>query len=301
MRRCSRACSYCVVGTVGNRLLQGTERVQIDARTTLTVRCGIKPLSFSAHADAKGIMSLIRRLEPRHVLLVHGERRKMAYLKRAIMRDIGIPTFDPPNGTSVTVPVELRVPVAVPERMLAARRKELADSAVAAADAASRGEAADADAADADADDRMATDDAADDASKRRRHDSAVPDATYAVSGALLTTTAADGSVRVRATPWPRAADADTDAADGESAAAMHALWLQAGVDVADGTALDALRQCVAGALGADTLAPAAADGVVRTARGSTVQLDGTRAAVRWSSAHNAEGERIVAALQALR
>lgn len=46
---------YCVVGTVGNKLLTGrSQTVEIDKKTTLEVKCKIANLSFSAHADAKG-------------------------------------------------------------------------------------------------------------------------------------------------------------------------------------------------------------------------------------------------------
>jgi len=66
-------------------------------------------------------MALIRRLEPSNVMLVHGEKKKMAYLKRAIVQDLGIPTFDPPNGTAVTLNGSLRVPVQIPTALLQVR------------------------------------------------------------------------------------------------------------------------------------------------------------------------------------
>jgi Cft2 family RNA processing exonuclease len=37
----------------------------------------VKNLSFSAHADAKGIMQLIKMSQPANVILVHGEKGKM--------------------------------------------------------------------------------------------------------------------------------------------------------------------------------------------------------------------------------
>ena len=43
-------------------------------------------MSFSAHADAKGIMQLIRHCEPKNVMLVHGENAKMDFLKQKIMQ-----------------------------------------------------------------------------------------------------------------------------------------------------------------------------------------------------------------------
>jgi integrator complex subunit 11 len=51
--------------------------VEIDKKTTLEVKCKVKHLSFSAHADAKGIMQIIHQVEPKNVLLVHGEKGKM--------------------------------------------------------------------------------------------------------------------------------------------------------------------------------------------------------------------------------
>lgn len=46
---------YCVVGTVGNKLLAGhSGPLEIDKKTTVNVKCQVKNLSFSAHADAKG-------------------------------------------------------------------------------------------------------------------------------------------------------------------------------------------------------------------------------------------------------
>lgn len=44
---------------------------------TLDVRCAVLHMSFSAHADAVGIAQLVRQTQPRHVVLVHGERQKM--------------------------------------------------------------------------------------------------------------------------------------------------------------------------------------------------------------------------------
>ena len=51
--------------------------MEIDKKTTMEVKCKVKHLSFSAHADAKGIMQIIRQVEPKNVLLVHGEKAKM--------------------------------------------------------------------------------------------------------------------------------------------------------------------------------------------------------------------------------
>lgn len=41
-------------------------------------------MSFSAHADAKGIMQLIDHVKPQNVMFVHGENSKMNMLKTKV-------------------------------------------------------------------------------------------------------------------------------------------------------------------------------------------------------------------------
>ena len=119
---------YCVVGTVGSRLTSGFKGpVEIDGRNTVNVRCGIAHVSFSAHADAKGIMQLLRQAEPENVMLVHGEKWKMGFLREKIQREFGIPCFDPPNGEYVTIHSQNTVPIkmstALLDEAMMARRK----------------------------------------------------------------------------------------------------------------------------------------------------------------------------------
>lgn len=95
------------MGTVGAKLLAGQrnkqQRIEVDKKTYLDVKCSVEYLSFSAHADAAGIEELIRMCEPRNVMLVHGEKGRIAEFKAKVVRDFGIPCFDPPNGTTITV------------------------------------------------------------------------------------------------------------------------------------------------------------------------------------------------------
>ncbi|RCI01897.1 Integrator complex subunit 11 [Rhizopus stolonifer] len=92
---------YCVAGTVGAKVLQGQKVIDLDKFNKLEVNLQVRNLSFSAHADAKGIMQLIRQCEPRHVVLVHGERAKMDFLSSKIMKEFGIPCSMPANGCSI--------------------------------------------------------------------------------------------------------------------------------------------------------------------------------------------------------
>ncbi len=45
---------YCVAGTLGNRLLSGEKRLIIDSKE-YEVKMKVLSMSFSAHADAKGL------------------------------------------------------------------------------------------------------------------------------------------------------------------------------------------------------------------------------------------------------
>lgn len=47
----------------------------------------VEYMSFSAHADAKGIMQLVGQAEPENVLLVHGEAKKMEFLRQKIEQE----------------------------------------------------------------------------------------------------------------------------------------------------------------------------------------------------------------------
>ncbi|KAF2077278.1 hypothetical protein CYY_001403 [Polysphondylium violaceum] len=114
---------YCVVGTVGNKLLSNTnpgtsQIVEIDKKTTLEVKCKIHNLSFSAHADAKGILQLIKMSNPRNVLLVHGEKDKMGFLSQKIIKEFGINCYYPANGVTVTIDTLKPVPIDISLNLL---------------------------------------------------------------------------------------------------------------------------------------------------------------------------------------
>ncbi|KAF9174598.1 Integrator complex subunit 11 [Mortierella sp. AD011] len=109
---------YCVAGTVGSKVLAGEKKIQIDAFTSVDVNLQVKNLSFSAHADAKGIMQLIRQCEAKNVVLVHGEKSSMGFLKSRIMTEFGIPCFDPANGTTVSIETSHVIPIEMSASLL---------------------------------------------------------------------------------------------------------------------------------------------------------------------------------------
>lgn len=59
----------------------------------IEVNMTVEYLSFSAHADAKGISKLISYCAPRNVMLVHGENAKMEFLKKKINKEFREPFF----------------------------------------------------------------------------------------------------------------------------------------------------------------------------------------------------------------
>ena len=104
---------YCVKGTVGAKVLSGAKKVELENRQVVDVKLSVQYMSFSAHADAKGIMQLIQYCEPQSVLLVHGEAVKMEFLKQKIQQEFGIDCYMPANGESAYVPCKPIVPMDV--------------------------------------------------------------------------------------------------------------------------------------------------------------------------------------------
>lgn len=49
-------------------------------------------------------MDLVKFLSPQHVILVHGEKPKMATLKERIQSELGIKCYDPANNESMCIP-----------------------------------------------------------------------------------------------------------------------------------------------------------------------------------------------------
>ena len=112
---------YCVAGTVGHKILNGTKRLEFDKGVVTEVKMSVQYMSFSAHADAKGIMQLISWCEPKNVMLVHGEGEKMKFLKSKIKSEHGIECYMPANGeTAVITDSKLTVPATVSVSLLKA-------------------------------------------------------------------------------------------------------------------------------------------------------------------------------------
>ncbi|XP_053203272.1 integrator complex subunit 11-like [Panonychus citri] len=109
---------YCVAGTVGHKILGGAKKVEFENKQVIDVKMSVEYMSFSAHADAKGIMQLITQCEPANVLLVHGEATKMSFLSQKIKQELNLECYMPANGETVSIPIKLTVPVDVSRKLL---------------------------------------------------------------------------------------------------------------------------------------------------------------------------------------
>jgi integrator complex subunit 11 len=97
---------YCVEGTAGHRILnRRSDEVDIGGRK-LVVKCQVRALSFSAHADCRGCLNLIRNVEPAAVVCVHGESSKMHQFRRKVEDELCIACHTPANGVIIEVPVK---------------------------------------------------------------------------------------------------------------------------------------------------------------------------------------------------
>ncbi len=78
---------YCVANTVGSKLLLGQRRFVFDGKE-IEAKMQVHYMSFSAHADAKGITQLIRQCQPSNVVLVHGEDLVMDFLRGRVKDEL---------------------------------------------------------------------------------------------------------------------------------------------------------------------------------------------------------------------
>ena len=78
--------------SLGAKVLKGDKRIEVEGGVHIDVNLAVENLSFSAHADAKGIMQLIRQCDAKNVVLVHGEKKKMGFLAGQCENEINLLT-----------------------------------------------------------------------------------------------------------------------------------------------------------------------------------------------------------------
>lgn len=108
---------YCMPGTVGNKILSGDKKILIDEKM-VHVKMQVYNMSFSAHADSKGIMELLNHLEPKNVILVHGEKEKMKQLCQKVKDQLKVPCFYPPNHSVTKIHTEPKVDIQIASSLI---------------------------------------------------------------------------------------------------------------------------------------------------------------------------------------
>lgn len=68
-------------------------------------------VSFSAHADAKGIINLVRNIDPENIMLVHGDRTKMESFAPLLEQQLNKPVYMPANHEHLTIPCIPHTPI----------------------------------------------------------------------------------------------------------------------------------------------------------------------------------------------
>lgn len=91
---------YCTAGTVGNKVLSGDRFIEID-KQMIEVKCDVYYMSFSAHADAKGLLQLVRNVTPKNLVLVHGDAEVMKKFQKSVENTLFINTTMPGNHEEI--------------------------------------------------------------------------------------------------------------------------------------------------------------------------------------------------------
>ncbi|XP_065579344.1 cleavage and polyadenylation specificity factor 73-like isoform X1 [Artemia franciscana] len=98
---------YCVEGTLAKHIQSEPDEIATMSGQRLPLKMRVANISFSAHTDYQQTSEFIRALQPRHVILVHGEANEMSRLKAALIREyetmpeVEITVYNPRNTTSV--------------------------------------------------------------------------------------------------------------------------------------------------------------------------------------------------------
>ncbi|CAF1020917.1 unnamed protein product [Adineta steineri] len=117
---------YCVANTVGSKLLLGQRRFMFDGKE-IEAKMQVHYMSFSAHADAKGITQLIRQCQPSNVVLVHGEDLVMDFLRGRVKDELKIPCFKPANGETIVIETPHGIPVDIEPALVQQLKEETID------------------------------------------------------------------------------------------------------------------------------------------------------------------------------
>lgn len=108
---------YCIKGTVGDKVING-EKTIFNRKRSYDVKLKVKALAFSAHADAKGILDLIKMCQPRNVMLVHGDKLRMHVLAKNVKKEFNIPCYAPENEIEINIHKSNEIEIPIDDNLL---------------------------------------------------------------------------------------------------------------------------------------------------------------------------------------
>ena len=77
---------YCVDKTLARKVLGEPRKIEIGNNKELDLLMSVKTVTFSAHSDFKHTDEFIKKLEPKNIVLVHGEAKEMERLRNQFER-----------------------------------------------------------------------------------------------------------------------------------------------------------------------------------------------------------------------
>lgn len=96
---------WLFTGSFGSDILRNPREITALSGRKLSLNCDVDEIQFSAHADFAQTSALIDTLQPRTVVLVHGEAGEMRRLHQALAKKArgreGHAVFMPPNQSTV--------------------------------------------------------------------------------------------------------------------------------------------------------------------------------------------------------
>ena len=72
---------YCVDKTLARKVLGEPKKIDVGNKKELDLLMSVKTVTFSAHSDFSHTKEFIERLEPKNIVLVHGEAKEMERLR----------------------------------------------------------------------------------------------------------------------------------------------------------------------------------------------------------------------------
>jgi len=78
---------YCVEGTLARYLLGEPSEVKLSDNRVVPLKMTVKNVTFSAHSDYAHTSEFIEKLQPRNIILVHGDGKEMERLRNELERN----------------------------------------------------------------------------------------------------------------------------------------------------------------------------------------------------------------------